>query len=124
MDGAPEELVNLAREDLRSTRDRTALTGLGALEACHGSLARSLAHIQAAVARWSADPMSRGQEAHRAIERFQAELRIHAALHVSAGTLCAEWGRALGGPGGQAYSPTGGGVPPLLSGGRRVSVQA
>ena len=123
MDGAPAGLVNLAREDLQSALDCTSRTGLGALEGCHASLARSAARLEAAVARWSTDPTSRGQDAHRAIERFQAELRIHTALHVSAGTLCAEWGRALGGPGGQAYSPAGGGAP-LVAAGRRVSVEA
>jgi len=123
MDGAPEDLVNLAREDLQSARNRTARTGLGMLEACHGSLARSLARLEAAIARWSTDPASRGPDAHRALDRFQAELRIHAALYGSAGTFCAEWGRALGGPGSQTYSPAGGALPPV-SGGQRVSVEA
>lgn len=124
MDDAPENLVNLASQDLQSARERTARTGLGGLEVCHGSLARSLARLEAAVSCWSHDPSLRGQDARRSIERFQAELRIHAALHVSAGTFCAAWGSALGGPGGQAYSPAGRGVPPPVSGGRRVSVEA
>ena len=121
---APAELMDLARQALQSAREGEAPSGVGALDAFHRCLAQSAQQLEAAVTRLGNDPASRGPEAQRSLQRFQAALRMSAALHRSAGTLCAEWGRALRGPGGQAYAPPGGrGVPPLVSGGRRVSVE-
>ena len=120
--GEDEHLLDLAREDLQSALRQARESGLGALEACHGSLARSAERLEAAVSRFAADPTSRGPAAVRSLDRFQRELRIYSALHRAAGTISAEWARALGGPGGQAYSPKGGGIP--VRGGRCVSVEA
>jgi hypothetical protein len=121
---APAKLIDVASEDLRSALRPAAASGLGVLEASHAPLARSVARLESAVAQWARDPASRGRDAQHALERFQAQLRIHAALHLGAGALCAEWRRALGGPGGQAYSPAGEGLPALLVRSHRVSVEA
>lgn len=120
---APAELVDLASEELGSALRPAGASGLGVLEASHGPLTRSVARLESAVARWASDP-SRGCDAQQALERFQAQLRIHAALHLGAGALCAEWGRALGGPGGQVYSPAGERLSALVVRSQRVSVEA
>lgn len=120
---APAELIERASEDLQSAREQAA-AGLGSLDASYGALVRSVAHLQSAVSRWVSDPSSRGHDAWRALERFQTQLRIQAALHASAGALCAEWGRVLGGPGGQAYSPAGERLPMRVPRSQRVSLEA
>jgi hypothetical protein len=125
MDDAVAALVDSASEDLQFAVRQAARSGIGALEACHGSLARSIARLETATARWAADPATRGRDAQRSVDRFRAELQIYAALHHTAGMFCAAWGRALGGPGGQAYAPPGGGaLPAVVSGGRRISFEA
>lgn len=115
-----EHLLDLAREDLQSAVRRAGESGLGALEACHGPLARSAQRLEAAVFRVAADPTSRGPKTARALQRFLREWRTYAALHHFAGGFAAEWAGALEGPGGQAYSPTGSSVP--VGGGRRISI--
>ena len=121
---ATAELVELASEDLRSVLAQAPASGLGVLEASYEPLVRTVARLQSAVTRWVSDPASRGHDSRRALERFQTQLRIHAALHTGAGALCADWGRALGGPGGQAYSPSGEGLPVRVARSQRVSVEA
>ena len=122
---APADLIDLAREDLHATLRLAAQSGLGALEACYGSLARSAERLETAMTEWATQKGSKGPEARRALERFRTELQGYAAFQRNAGMFCAEWSRALRGPGGQAYSPPGGaGLPPLVSGGRRISVEA
>jgi len=121
---ASTELIHQASETLEAAVEQAGSSGLGALEVCHAAFERSAALLQSAITQWTGDRAPRGDDACRAIDRLQKQLRIHAALHAGAGAICAEWGRVLGGPGSQAYTPTGEGPPVRVPRSQRVFVEA
>jgi hypothetical protein len=102
-------LMDAACRDLQAAVELVARGGAEELEASHGPVTQAAQRMEAAVAALRSEPLSRRACAGRALERFRRELRICAAIYEHGGAFCATWICARSGPGGQVYSPRGGG---------------
>ena len=120
----PAGLMDAACRDLQSAVELMTRAGAEDIEASLGPLTRAAQRMEAALEALRAEPVSARSAAKGALDRFHREWRTCAALHTHIEAFCARWMCARSGPGGQAYSPRGGGgftltVPTR----RRVSVE-